>query len=132
MIPKAVTEIQTENIFNQNRDSFLLLLPKFENDFKLIHHKNSIIDWWKEQKENFPEIYAVAKILNSIPPSQATVERSFSALAYIYGPLRCRLSKDILSDILQIKLNKDLLGKNFSQELSDLEKKIMCCDHWNE
>lgn len=121
-----------EDIFNQDRDNFLLLLQKFENEFKTIHHKTSIIDFWKEQKENYPEIYAVAEILNSIPPSQATVERSFSALAYIYGPLRCRLSKDILSDILMIKLNKGLLRKIFAKELLDLEKKIMCCDHWNE
>lgn len=105
-----------------NKDQFLLLLNSFEQKFKLVHHKMPILQFWKEQKQSFPEIYALAQVLNGIPPSQATVERAFSALAYIYGPLRCRLSAELLTDILQIKLNSQIMESIFLEERLDIKK----------
>lgn len=64
----------------------------------------------------------MATIFNGCPPSQATVEREFSTLNYIFGPLRSKLSNRILSDIMIIKLNSELLYDFFVQERKDLEK----------
>lgn len=105
-----------------SKDEFLLLLETFEKKFKFIHHKTKILAFWSEQKQEFLEIYELAKILNGIPPSQATVERAFSALAYIYSPLRCSLSTEMLEDILRIKLNSEILNQIFLKERMDLQE----------
>lgn len=61
-------------------------------------------------------------IFNGIPPSQAKIEREFSTLGFIFGPLRSNLSDQLLSDIMLCKLNSDLLNDFFSRERTDLEK----------
>lgn len=104
-----------------SKDAFMILLGDFENQFKVIHHSIPILEFWKDKMESLPELYEIAQILNSIPPSQATVERSFSALAYIYGPLRCKLSHELLEEILRIKLNSETANKIFENEKKELK-----------
>lgn len=105
-----------------SKSEFLILLNVFEEKFKLIDRKTGILDFWKSQKHSSPELYAISLILNSIPPSQATVEQAFSTLNYIFGSLRSNLSDQLLSDIMLIKLNSEFLYDFFSQEQSDLKK----------
>lgn len=121
-VEKNGNESNKRNDRTISKDEFLLLLEDYENKFKFIHHKTKILAFWKDQKQQFPEIYEMAKILNGIPPSQATVERAFSALAYIYSPLRCSLSSEMLEDILQIKLNSEILKQIFLEERIELEE----------
>lgn len=64
--------------------------------------------FWEEKKLLFPPLYEIACVINAIPPSQATVERAFSTLKYIFGEKRTRLIQQNLENILWIKLNDEL------------------------
>lgn len=110
--------------YSMTKPEFLILLSEFEENFKIIDRKTNILNFWKTQKHNLPEIYAVSVILNGCPPSQSTVERAFSTLGNVFGPLRSNLSDKLLSDIMLIKLNSALLYDFFSHERNILEKQF--------
>lgn len=69
----------------------------------------TILDYWMSQKATKPDLYSLATLALSIPATQVSVERSFSALALILTKMRTRLSEGTLADILFIKLNSELL-----------------------
>lgn len=108
--------------YSMSKQEFLILLSEFEEKFKIIDRNTNILNFWRTQKHSSPEIYVISLILNGCPPSQSTVEREFSTLSYIFGPLRSNLSDDLLSNIMLIKLNSELLYDFFAQERNILEK----------
>lgn len=68
----------------------------------------SVFDYWQKNKHIHPTLYKLASVVHSVPPTQTTVERAFSAMALIMGPLRTRISDDNLSDSLLIRLNQEI------------------------
>ncbi|XP_065322353.1 uncharacterized protein LOC135929616 [Gordionus sp. m RMFG-2023] len=70
----------------------------------------NILQYWQSKKFQDPELYALSRVVLAAPCSQVSVERSFSALGLVLTPLRTRLEKSILNDILLIKLNKSVLN----------------------
>lgn len=97
---------------NLNRDkSFIAIaLDKYENS--TIHRmksSESIWSFWEKSKEEFGlELYELASIVHSIPPTQASVERNFSALKFMLTDRRYNLSEDLLESLLLIHLNRDI------------------------
>lgn len=85
-----------------------------------IHHKNSILEYWKDNGERYPVLNELASIIHSIPPSQTTVERAFSVLGYIYNSRRTRLSPQILEDILMLILNRNIVETIHKRDLEAL------------
>lgn len=77
--------------YQMTKSQLILSLDSFEHKFPIISHKTSIIPFWEEQKQNFPEIFELATILFAIPPSQATVERSFSQFGFVFSCRRCHI-----------------------------------------
>lgn len=71
----------------------------------------------------FLALYEVACIINAIPPSQATVERAFSALKFIFTEHRTKLDQDRLENLLMIKLNADLAESVNQNHIDKIEKK---------
>ena len=61
-----------------------------------------------ERKTTHPELHAVATILLTVPSTQVSVERAFSALSLVLSDHRTTLGEDILSAILIIKLNRQV------------------------
>lgn len=68
----------------------------------------SIFDYWDKSKHAQPELYKLASIIHSVPPTQTTVERAFSAMALILSPLRTTLNDKNLENILLIRLNREI------------------------
>ncbi|XP_055593713.1 uncharacterized protein LOC129744950 [Uranotaenia lowii] len=66
---------------------------------------------WLNRKHTHPELYQVAMVVLAVPSNQVTVERSFSALGLVLSERRTELAEDTLSNILLIKLNKDVYEK---------------------
>lgn len=104
--------------YMKNKSEFLILLDEFERKFPIISHNSPIIDFWEQQKNDFPEIYEIAIILLGTPPSQSGVERSFSQFGLVLTCRRCNIGSQVLQDILTIKLNKDLAYEVFKNDLS--------------
>lgn len=104
-----------------NETGFLIMFGEFENKIKRLHHTVDIISFWKEQKNSYPELYALSTILNSVPPAQAAVERCFSALSFVYNCRRCKLTMEHLEDILIIRLNKHMVNDIFDNDVMSLK-----------
>lgn len=83
----------------------------------------NVIEYWEEQKLNYPEIYLLSTIINAIPPTQASTERCFSSLNFIYDEKRSSLSLILLEQILIIRLNRELVLQIFSDDLEIIEQK---------
>lgn len=66
-----------------------------------------VFDYWRENMETKPELYKLATVIHSVPPTQTSVERAFSAMALILNPLRTRLSDKNLENMLLIRLNRE-------------------------
>lgn len=107
--------------FSMSKDEFMIQLTSCEKKYTVISHKDPILDFWNSIKDEFPEIYRAASIINSIPPTQATVERVFSIVFFIFGKHRSRLDEEVLQNILTIRLNKDKLPKYFENEMTSLK-----------
>lgn len=84
------------------------------------HNKNTLKAFWDEYKNLHPELYELATIVHSIPPTQATVERSFSVFGYIFDCRRTRLARKLLPDILMVNLNKHFVDLINDRELEQL------------
>lgn len=65
--------------------------------------------YWHDRKESNPELYRLAMIVFSVPPSQASVERSFSVLNTMFTRQRTRIYDHNLENQLFVALN----SKNF-------------------
>lgn len=92
-----------------SRTDFMMKLQEFDEKTVRMNHKLDILKDWEERKETFPELYEVACIIYGIPPTQVTVERSFSAMGFIFNPKRAKLGQKMLENILMIKLNCELV-----------------------
>lgn len=68
----------------------------------------TIYGYWENNKHAHPELYELASIIHSVPPTQTTVERAFSAMALVLSPLRTNLSDKNLENILIVRLNRDI------------------------
>ncbi|KAK2579426.1 hypothetical protein KPH14_002638 [Odynerus spinipes] len=104
------------NLDNQKRGNntslhsldIMNMLRKFL-EYPRLDSKENILEFWDRNKNNIPELYSLAKIALSVPPTQVSVERLFSSLKYILSYLRYNLSDNILDDILMLRVNtKDI------------------------
>lgn len=69
----------------------------------------NIHEFWEINKNQFGnELYEIACVIFSIPPTQAAVERCFSALKFMFSELRYQLAEDLLECCLLIHLNPKL------------------------
>lgn len=115
----AAATTRTSGMEVNNEIDFFGLLTKFE--VATPFHNEPVLPFWESQKDSFPELYELASIINSIPPTQATVERSFSMLNFIYTCRRNRLGQKILQDILTIKLNADIARQINECDIQQIE-----------
>ena len=67
-------------------------------------------DYWEHQKMD-KDLYTLSQIVLSVPATQVSVERAFSALSLVLTKFRTRLSKDVLNEVLIIKLNKEVFHR---------------------
>jgi hypothetical protein len=106
--------------YNKSKNGFLNVIEKYESSVTRLHHKESVLQFWEKNKSTLPELYEVASVYFSIPPTQATVERTFSVLGFIFNNRRYNLSEGMLEHIMKIKMNKDLAQVVFEEELNEI------------
>lgn len=81
-----------------------ILLDLFDNQ-KKIKPSEDILVYWEFLKVSQPELHSLAMVIFSIPATQVSVERAFSALKLIYSDQREPLTPDNLEDVLLVRLN---------------------------
>lgn len=117
----------TENDGNEEMKRRVDLMEALDHFHRSVPHLKieksfSIFDFWEDNKNTFPALYNLACVINAIPPSQATVERAFSTLKFVFGELRTRLDEDKLQNILMIKLNSDVAHQVNRNDLDKIKK----------
>lgn len=88
------------------------------------NHNKTIFEFWESKKEVYPALYEVASVINGIPPSQVTVERSFSALSFLYSNKRSSLKQETLENCLMIKLNAGLALSVHQSDMDELKENV--------
>lgn len=64
---------------------------------------SDVLEFWNDRRAH--PLYELACVALAVPATQASVERNFSTLKFIYTHLRCRLSEQNLANILFVNLN---------------------------
>lgn len=69
----------------------------------------SVLEWWKRNRNVLPLLSELARLIFSIPASSAAPESCFSNAGFLINEKRTRLSPSLVEDILVSHGNKDLL-----------------------
>lgn len=104
-------------------DNIMSMFEEYEKNLPAMHHREPILPYWEKRKNTDPVLYQLASMVNTIPPTQVTVERAFSILSLVYNARRTRLSPHLLQYILLINLNKDLVPGINAEDLAKLKSK---------
>lgn len=83
-------------------DDFSVAIESFDN-IKKENPSMSIFEYWEKRRDS--PLYNIATTILSVPCTQVSVERSFSALKFVYSDLREKLSNENIENILLIRLN---------------------------
>lgn len=94
-----------------------LILDLFQPE--ILASKNSILEYWENAKTAHPELYKLAMLVFSVPPTEVTIERDFSHLNHVFNNKRSALNSARLNDIMIINLNKENFHKIKGEELRD-------------
>lgn len=105
-----------------NKPDITSLLNDFESK-KTEPMAKSIFEYWEDNKSTSPELYKLAKIVHAVPAAQASVERSFSMLSFVFNKHRAQLSEQMLQNIMLIKSNKDLFYDVLQDEMEKKKQK---------
>lgn len=93
-----------ENDEQSQRTKFMESLDHFHRSshYMKVESQQTIVQFWEQNKTMYPALYEVACIINAIPPSQATVERTFSALKFMFSEQRTKIDQGRLENLLLI------------------------------
>lgn len=75
---------------------------------KPCHIKDPVMKFWVDNEKKYEVLRSLADIIHAIPSNQCCTERAFSSLSYIRNKYRMSLSPQNLSNVLMIRLNKDV------------------------
>lgn len=116
---RLALDVQNETI---DDNSLTLLMEQYENSLPELHYKEPILNYWESRKSADPIIYQLACIVNTIAPTQVTVERAFSILGIVYNSRRTSLEPGLLEHLLIINLNKEMVPSINNRDLKKHEK----------
>lgn len=115
--------------FSKDKSDIAEAINEYEKSVAGSRMKSSacIHQFWEQNKENFGlELYEIASTIFAIPPTQAAVERYFSAMKYLFDVYRYNLSEDLLECCMLINLNPDFFNivkqKNITRVINDIQK----------
>lgn len=111
----------TEQLSNGTDIEFILDIFNPEQ----LSHEKSVLEYWESIKEDNKELYKLALIIFSIPPTEVQIERDFSRLNFVFSDRRCRLTEERLGDIMGIHLNNEVFFIVKAEEIAELEKKLL-------
>lgn len=107
----SIEETPSSRIQSASCDKIASALQKFDDDMAKIKRddrKKHPMDFWEENKNKYPDIYPLARVIFAAAPTQVSVERCFSALAFILNKYRFSLTDENLNNILFVRLNKQI------------------------
>jgi len=98
----SVSEMPKETLLDAEIDRYFSFTRK-ESDASL-----TLLQWWKENEQIFPNLAAVAKGVLSVPASSVPAERVFSLAGTIVSKKRNRLSPENVNKFIFLNMNMKL------------------------
>lgn len=103
--------LNVENEVNEEEESQRLPTQKafFEIDnyaTRPLNPEKSLGEYWECQKIIYPYLFKLFKVIQCVPATQVSVERSFSALKLVLSDLRSNLSAENLEKLMFVKINQ--------------------------
>lgn len=120
---KHLNRAKTSNTVNSRQYNDIEFIIDLFNPEPL-DPKESVLNYWERQKDEQKELYKLAMVIFSVPPTEVQIERDFSGLDFIFTNRRGRLSHQRLEDILLIYLNKDLFYFINDEDIATLQNSI--------
>lgn len=113
---------QTQN--NNEKNDIEVMIDLFNPPS--MEMNQSVLKFWKSVKDddNYKDLYNLAMVVFTVPPTEVQVERDFSSLDHVFTKRRCRLTEERLHDILLLHLNKDLFYAVNENDLNNLIDRI--------
>lgn len=115
---------ENSRVANQTND-VELLINLFDPEPLEVDNEMTVMDYWELKKNEHPQIYKLAAVVFSIPPTETQIERDFSNLDYVFSDRRCSLTEERLEDIMILNLNPQLFDMVKQDELQELGNQIM-------
>lgn len=112
---------ETENSANIDID-IEIILDNFQP--KQLPMEASVIEYWESVKNEHPQLYKLAMVIFSIPPTEVQIERDFSKLDHVFTNRRCRITAERLEEIMLLNLNPDMFAAVNSEDLNELFSKL--------
>lgn len=111
-INDTLDEIQQEyqNRRNRAQNSSGQLISKcaeYENE-AACNIKDPVMKFWVDNQQEYKLLRSLADVIHAVPSNQCCTERAFSSLSYIRNRYRTSLKPENLSNVLMIRLNKDV------------------------
>ncbi|XP_055309545.1 zinc finger BED domain-containing protein 4-like [Sitodiplosis mosellana] len=94
-----------------------LILESFPPE--LLSPNHSILEYWDTVKNTHPQLYTLAMLVHSVPPTEVPIKRDFSHLNHVFSNRRGRLQSARLTDIMIMNLNKQVSYETKGDELRD-------------
>jgi hypothetical protein len=93
---------QTPDICESELDVYINSPPNYSIN-------SSILLFWENNKSKYPRLYSIARRLLSIPATNLSSERNFSAAGFTLNDRRSNLSPENVNYLLFIRSNFDLI-----------------------
>lgn len=87
--------------------------------------KPDAIQFWKENKFIHPQLYKLSNVIFAMASSISETERTFSGFSYIYNMKRMNLKPDNVTNILMVRLNKDLFYQLKESKIREISNRQM-------
>lgn len=108
----TLDEIQEEfeacNNGNQSDTDLLLKEISIYETEKVYDIRAPVMQFWQENAHKYQLLRPLADILHAVPSNQCCTERSFSSFSYIRSKHRHAMLPQNVSNVLMIRLNKDV------------------------
>lgn len=93
---------------NQNTEENLIqTMSRYEME-NACDIRAPVMQFWMKNREKYPLLSPLADILHAVPANQCCTERSFSGFSYIRSKHRMSMKPQNVSNVLTIRLNKDV------------------------
>lgn len=108
----TLDEIRNEYVSEQtqsrgNTEQLFQALSIYETEAAYDIHE-PVMKFWIENAHKYPLLRSFADILHAVPSNQCCTERGFSGLSYIRSKFRMSMQPKNVSNVLMIRLNKDV------------------------
>lgn len=113
-------EYHEQNIGSRQDDPNKLLQEMSVYELEKPHDiKATVMNFWELNAVKYPLLSPLADVLHAVPSNQSCTERSFSSFSYIRSKHRMAMSAENLSNVLMVRLNKDIF---YSERKAQVEK----------